>query len=245
MNSPNFFEPGSPFLNHPLLTEERTAQEIDFILSLLNIPPGARILDVGCGFGRHSIELARRGYIVLGIDPSLAMIQAARERAASVQPAPEFQQACGEDFRAQHPFDAAICLFTSLGQMDERGDNSDLVARVAAALLPGGAFVVEVPNRDWVIKNLKTFDYFKGVGECTYVDRSYDSNQHSVTEIFTIVSQHKRQNYVLRYRLFDLVELSKLIGAAGLEVVATFGGYSHSILKADSPVILMTARKPP
>jgi len=63
----NFFEPGSPFLKHPLLTPERTAAEIDFILSVLPLEAGDRILDIGCGFGRHSHELARRGFDVLGI----------------------------------------------------------------------------------------------------------------------------------------------------------------------------------
>ncbi|VAW34300.1 hypothetical protein MNBD_CHLOROFLEXI01-407, partial [hydrothermal vent metagenome] len=78
----NFFTEGSPFLNHPLLTAVRTAQEVDFIEDQFKLPTGAHILDVGCGFGRHSIELARRGFAVTGIDPAAAMIAAAQKRAA-------------------------------------------------------------------------------------------------------------------------------------------------------------------
>ena len=51
-------------------------------MSELALPAKARVLDVGCGFGRHSIELARRGYWVVGVDPSVAMIAAAQERVA-------------------------------------------------------------------------------------------------------------------------------------------------------------------
>ena len=80
VTTPNFFDAGSPFLKHPLLTAERTAQEIDFIEEYLTVSPGACILDVGCGFGRHSIELARRDFDVTGIDPSAAMIAVAQER---------------------------------------------------------------------------------------------------------------------------------------------------------------------
>lgn len=69
----NFFEDGSPFLAHPLLTAARTAAEVDFIAAELALAAGARLLDVGCGFGRHSIELARRGYAVTGIDPSASL----------------------------------------------------------------------------------------------------------------------------------------------------------------------------
>ena len=81
MSTPNFFSPGSPYLDHPLLTPERTAAEIDFVLAQTALPPGARLLDVGCGPGRHSLELARRGYQVMGIDPSGAMIAAAKRTA--------------------------------------------------------------------------------------------------------------------------------------------------------------------
>ena len=62
MESPNFFRDNSPFLRHPLLTAERTAAEIDFLTPRLGITPTDRVLDIGCGFGRHSIELARRGF---------------------------------------------------------------------------------------------------------------------------------------------------------------------------------------
>ena len=61
----NFFEHGSPYLQHPLLTPERTAEEVDFILSILPVEPGDKFLDIGCGFGRHSLELALRGFSVL------------------------------------------------------------------------------------------------------------------------------------------------------------------------------------
>ena len=64
-----FFSDGSPYLSHPLLTAERTAAEVDEIERLVGSVSG-RVLDVGCGFGRHSIELASRNADVTGIDPS-------------------------------------------------------------------------------------------------------------------------------------------------------------------------------
>ena len=65
----NFFDDGSPYLGHPLLTAERTATEIDEVERLTGSVSG-RVLDIGCGFGRHSIELASRFADVTGIDPS-------------------------------------------------------------------------------------------------------------------------------------------------------------------------------
>ena len=104
----DFFSDGSPFLRHPLLTAERTRQEIDFLVDALPLSPGARVLDVGCGFGRHSVELARRRYRVLGIDPAAAMIRAARDNAHEAGVTVDFQQVAAEGYFTAEPFDAAL-----------------------------------------------------------------------------------------------------------------------------------------
>ena len=118
MSKPNFFSTGSPFLSHPLLTSERSAAEVDFVLDHTKLTSDEIILDVGCGFGRHSIELAQRGYRSVGIDPSKAMIKAAQERAVNAGVQTKFIQVKGEDFSSAGKFDAAICLFTTLGQIN-------------------------------------------------------------------------------------------------------------------------------
>ena len=76
-----FFDDGSPYLSHPLLTEERTQRELAAIEELIG-PLRGPVLDIGCGFGRHSVALADRGLEVVGIDPSATMIAAAQRRAA-------------------------------------------------------------------------------------------------------------------------------------------------------------------
>lgn len=244
MSAPNFFTQGSPYLHHPALTPERTAAEIDFVLSQAQVPPGSRILDVGCGPGRHSLELARRGYRVVGIDPAAAMIAAARERAQDLETPPEFIQARAQDFSADETFDAAICLFTTLGQMDERGDNRGLLERVAQTLAPGGTLVVETPQRGWVAQNLKAFDRFEDDERVTIIDRSLDEGENIVSEIFTLISGQERHTYLLRYRVFSQEEMRTLLEESGLEVVTTFGSYESAPLQADSPVMLFVARVP-
>lgn len=243
MTRPNFFSQGSPFLNHPLLTAERTARELDFVLSQLGLSPGARILDVGCGAGRHSIELARRGYRVVGIDPAPAMIEAARARAGAAGISPDFRQVSGESFVAEREFDATLCLFTTLGQISDGGDNSRLVERVYDALRPGGTFVVEVPQRDPTVRNLKPTERFGGKERYTLVTRRFDPDRNSVTEVFQVVSPEETQRYVLRYRLFSRDELAGLLRGAGFLLLASYGDYEGAPLGPDSSVMLLIARK--
>lgn len=243
MAKPNFFREDSPYLKHPLLTAERTAREIDFVLSQLSLSPGARLLDVGCGPGRHSVELAQRGYDVVGIDPAPAMIAAARARAAKAGVSPDFRQVSGESFVANEEFDAAICLFTTLGQVSEKGDNSRLVERVYQALRPGGSFIVEVPQRAQAVKNLKPTDRFEGPERYTVVTRYFDPKDNSVTEEFEVVSPEETQHYLLRYRLYSRAELTDLLQKAGFSLVAAYGNYDGASLSYESPIMLLLARK--
>jgi len=240
----NFFEQGSPYLHHPLLTLERTAGEIDFILSILSVKPGARFLDIGCGFGRHSLELARRGFNVLGIDPSAAMIDAAQERAAGENRIPVFRQERGQGLRLHNEFDAAICLFTTLGQVEDHKDNLPLLHNAYQALLPGGNFILEIPQRGWAVSNLKTRQRF-GEGETfTQVARSFDASQNLVIEEFTLVSPGEQRTYTLQYRLFNQAQITQLLDQAGFVGIVCYAGYADMPLDSHSPTMVISAQKP-
>jgi D-alanine-D-alanine ligase len=242
---PNFFGENSPFLNHPLLTPERTAVEVDFIIDKLNLAPGVRLLDVGCGFGRHSLELARRGFEVVGIDPSPFMIAAANQRAGDVFPASRLAFRCekGETFTAERPFDAAIALFTTLGQISDSGDNEGLVARVYEALVPGGRFLVEVPQRAAAVAGLKAADRFGSGDQYTDVTRQYDLHSHIWTEAFEVVNGTTSQAFLLRYRLYSWPELRELLTKVGFGELRNYGGYDGRPRTDESPIMLVSAVK--
>jgi SAM-dependent methyltransferase len=240
----NFFEPGSPFLKHPLLTPERTAGEIDFILSVLPLESGERILDIGCGFGRHSNELARRGFDVLGIDPSPAMIAAARENSASAGLTLEFRQQRGEDLQAVDQFKVALCLFTTLGQVSGQGDNLALLENAYRALEPGGWFMLEIPQRAWAVSNLKPSERIGEGDRYALVARSFDYERDLVSEEFTIVSPDGQQSYLLQYRLFSRAEINHYLEQAGYVEITFYDGYADTPLGDNSPTMVVRARKP-
>ena len=237
----DFFSHGSPFLGHPLLTAERTQREIDFLVDALALAPDARVLDVGCGFGRHTIELGRLDYRALGIDPAEAMIEAARVQAEEAGVEVEFQQVAGEDFAVAGQFDAAICLFTTLGQVaaDSRADNRGLLAAVANALKADGLFALELPQKQPTLDALKASDRFGNAKNYTQVERSYDAEADLVTEQFHVVTPSHAQTYRLRYRLFSYEDVSNLLCAAGLRIAQGFAGYARAELTENCPNMLL------
>jgi SAM-dependent methyltransferase len=180
---------------------------------------------------------------VVGIDPSAAMIEAARTRANEAGVAPVFRQVSGECFRAEEEFDAVICLFTTLGQISEEGENRSLVPQMYANLRGGGYFVVEVPQRAWTVRHLTQSERFGEGEQHTNVTRRFDSEKKLVTELFEVVSPESTRGFLLRYRLYNRAELTELLESAGFTVQASFGDYDGNPLGPDSAMMLLFARK--
>lgn len=217
----NFFDEGSPYLGHPLLTTERTAAELDRIDELLvGITPEASVLDLGCGFGRHALALAGRGHSVVGIDPSAVMIDAAQQAANTLHGGSlnvSFHVATAADASplvAPGSVDLALCLFTTFGQRtnDQPFDASttQLLRAAARALKPGGVLVLELPDRDRAITMLVPQEQ---LGPTT-VTRTFDPHTSVLSEQF----ETPDNTFELAYQLFDREEVRSLLGDAGFVV---------------------------
>lgn len=198
---------------------------------------------MGCGFGRHSIALARRGYTVVGIDPSATMIEAALSRAVETGVSVDFRQMDGQSFSADQPFEAAICLFTTLGQISDVGDNKAIIPQIYEALQSSGKLLVEVPQRQAVIANLKDTDRIGSETHFTEINRHFDADTTVLTENFRLVSPETTQHFLLKYRLYSLDELTDMITQTGFTVTDIYGDYNGAPLLGDSPIVLVVCKK--
>lgn len=131
-----------------------TLQEVDFIETELKRVKCISILDIGCGTGRHSIELARRGYSVTGFDLSEAQLAGARKKAAEAGVNVRFMHADARDFSFPDPFDAAIMICEGAFPLMETDEMNHRILENAAALIrPGGLFILTTLNALFPIHN--------------------------------------------------------------------------------------------
>ncbi|MEY2966292.1 MAG: hypothetical protein RLY50_342 [Actinomycetota bacterium] len=202
----HWFEPiadhlGSAYLRYSFT--KGTVNEVDAVMGWLGLEAGMRVLDVGCGPGRHAHELARRGVLVHGIDISERFVEIAR-RDAPVGATFERVDARAMQFDAE--FDAAICLCQgAFGLMTAGGHDEDVVAGIAKSLVPGGGMCLSAFNSYFVVRHFDeaTFDADSGV--C-----------HEVTEVRSETGEVRQVD--LWTGCYTPRELRLLMRANGLEV---------------------------
>lgn len=175
----HWFEPiaehlGSAYLRYSFT--KGTSQEIDFLVDVLDLGPGSRVLDVGCGPGRHALELARRGITVLGVDVSDSFVELARRAADQEGLANvafvrlDARRLAGSDFAGPDfdvtAFDAAICLCQgAFGLMHSIADDRAVLEGIASKVRPGGCLALSAFSAYFSVRyhHEATFDADRGV----------------------------------------------------------------------------------
>jgi SAM-dependent methyltransferase len=229
----------------PFMTAEQTLREVAFIKESLRPPTEAEILDVGCGYGRHAIELGQGGYRVTGIDLSLPLlIRAADEsqrRALSVN----FVHADMREMAFDGQFDGAYSFLTSFGYFDEE-TNLKVAASVYRSLKPGGRFLLDTINRDYIVSDLPTRVWWEGDGCVVLEEVDFNFQTNRLTVRRSIVFQDGRQvEHDISIRAYSLHELSKLLRQAGFRVLEVSGSVAtrgHFFGSTSRSVIILCER---
>ena len=226
----------------PRLTGAATAAEAAFAARALGLRPGDRVLDLGCGTGRHAAALAGAGMRVVGLDLSAAYLRAARSGPGG--------RRCGwvrADVRAvpfAGRFDAAVSMFSAFGYFDEAGDAAAL-ASAAAALRPGGALLIDTLSRDLAAAGAGTGEEraLGGGGRVREV-RAFDpvgGRGHVRFEITGPGGEVRTASHHIR--TYVPTELSRMARGAGLTPERWYGDYGGGELRAGSRRMIMVARR--
>jgi len=231
---------------------EAEADALSKILSVHGIEAPAKILDLCCGIGRHTVALAKRGFQVIGVDFSpkfLAYAQSLAE-AQGVRDRVEFVLLDVRKLRelAHVGFDAVINMFTSFGYYDEETDRSVLCQSLELTR-PGGVFVLETLSRDWLIQNFWPVSVMKYPGLLLIEERKFDfvtSRNRSVWRFFVQEGEIWREkNPVnLDVRAYALHELIRLFASAGWQHCAAYGDLQLSAYGLESRRIVLVAKRP-
>lgn len=201
----------NPFAQH-------TIAEVEFLIDELELEPGCSIIDVGCGTGRHAVELAKRGYIVTAVDISAGMLAIARAKPGAELV--EWIQSDATTFDLHRTFDAALCLceggFGLIGTHDEPvAHDQAILDRIAAHVTPGGRFALTCLNGYSVIRQMKDEMTAEGKFDPATMLSAY-VDEWDLPE--------GKRHIQIRERLFIAPEVVRMLSDAGFRCDAVYGG---------------------
>jgi len=208
----------------PFMSADQTLREVEFIESSLGVKPGGQILDVGCGYGRHSIELVQRGLDVTGLDLSLPLLLRAADEAQKRALSVNFVHADMRELAFDKQFDGACCMLTSFGYFDEE-TNLRVAEGIARALKPGGRLLLDLVNRDYVVGDLPSRVWWEGNG-CVVLEE-VDFNFHTsriITHRSIVFEDGRQVEQEISVRAYSLHEIGRLLRQAGFRVIDISGG---------------------
>lgn len=239
-----YFDAGYVREYEPLfdLTEDR--RQVARLIELLELPAGARILDVPCGQGRHAHLLAEAGYDVDGLDLSDHLLGLAKKRGTGR--ALRYRRGDMRRLPAAWSgrFDAVLNLFSSFGFFADARDDARVIRECARVLKPGGVMIWQGGSRDGVMAKFLESDWWTARdGTVIAQDRSFDPLSGFLTIQSTWQGKRKTEKREHRIRLYTPTRLAELMLDAGLVVEQAWESFTEEPLTRLSSEMLLLARK--
>jgi SAM-dependent methyltransferase len=241
-NPGTFWEKFSPII----FSEERlrlASIEVKQVLQLLDAKPGERVLDVGCGIGRHSLELAKLGYVITGLDITPSFIKTAQETALKEGTKAEFIEANMLNFVRPKAFDIAISLFSSFGYFEDHKDNQMVLANICQSLVDGGRLVLQLKGKEVTARTLVEKDWDEVDGYLLLQERTIKNNWNWIESRMIFLDGSVRYECRTGMWQYSATELTSMLTLAGFSHVDAFGDFDRSPYDNHARKTVMVARK--
>jgi SAM-dependent methyltransferase len=228
------------------LSDEQIKREASFIEESLGVAQGGVLLDLGCGPGYHAVELAERGYAVVGYDLSLHQLALAADVAQERHQKLNLMQGDMREMAFDAVFDGIYCWNTTFGYFEEE-KNFAVAENIFKALKPGGTFLVDVINRDFVTMQQPSSVWFEGDSAVCMDDMTVDfiSSRLRVKRS-VMLDDGRTRECPYSIRLYSLHELGKLLHDVGFRVAEASGDPSMPgvFMGQNAPRIIILAQRP-
>jgi SAM-dependent methyltransferase len=226
---PDWYRSGFPPITAAMPWADRTEAEVDRAIMMLRPEGGERVLDLACGIGRHSLELRRRGFEVVGVDISPDLLAMAEQSAAEAGLEVSFMEADLRELELADEFDLVLSLNDgAVGYFETEEENRRTFEVIARALREGGGHLMQLPNVLHAEKNLPKKSWIVGESTLELSDHHWNAGDRYIEgstvpirfgEVF-----EKYEEIPFRQRLYTVEELSEIYDSVGMRLANTFAG---------------------
>lgn len=231
----------------PVFSDAVNERQVDLMIDRLGLEPGARVLDLACGHGRHAIRLAQRGFQVTGLDLSEVLLERARDDGEAAGVAVRWVRADMREIPFEAEFDVVVNIFTAFGYFEDDREDARVLQAVARALVPGGRFLLETIHRDNLVGRYQPRMFEHHEADDVYVlhDHTLDLVNGRVDDRVQVIDRGtllpERRTSV---RLYTVPELTRMLDGAGMMLEAAYGNLAADPLTLESHRLVVIGRKP-
>ena len=222
--------------------------QIDGVERFVRLEPRSRVLDLGCGSGRRTIELARRGHRVVGLDPDERALSAARVAAKGEKLNIHFTKADTAAIPYRSEIDVVVSLDGAFGQAPSDRDDLHCLESARKALKPGGLLLIDSLNKEWLMRHFEPNFWEQGEegkGAVVLDQITFDFEAGRLNNRRVIVgADGKRTPSFVSVRVYTLTELKAQLERAGFLYRQSWGGFDGSAYGMESPRVIVLAERP-
>jgi len=222
---------------------ENAAEEVTNLVKLMQIKPGVSILDLCCGPGRHSLEFARRGFSVTGVDRTKKYLEEAVKRAKKQRLNVKFVQKDMRKFCRPGKFDAALNLFTSFGFFENKKDDQLVARNVYRSLKDGGVFVVDLMGKEIMARIFRERDWQEVGGTIMLEERKISKDWSWMENRWMLLKDGRIREFRFSHRPYSAAELTGLLADCGFSKTEVYGSLSGAPYDHQAKRLVVVASK--
>lgn len=222
-----------------------TERQVEFALRVTGLRPPARIVDLGCGPGRHAIGFAERGFSVTAQDVHPALLEVGEREAKNRGMSIEWLCRDMRSIAPREPYDFVGMFFTAFGLLEDDAEDAKVIAAIAEALREGGHVLIDVPHRDWLVRNFAPRAWFEREDGVLILDeRLYSSESGRITH-----NRHRvrrdgvREAVQASIRIYSPPELAAMLELHSICVVGFYGDFTGAPLDMSRPRCIVVGQK--
>ncbi len=228
---------------------ENTEHEVDFIIKALSLKGTERILDLACGFGRHALEFARRGYEVVGIDITKAFIEDAKNEAKREHLSAQFICSDIREISFENEFDVVLNLADgAIGYLENERENLKIFDVIAKALKPGGMHMMDIVSADYADNHFpcQLWDAGERGISLSRFEWDRDSCIMIYGQVDTLYDTPLKKPILEEgcpTRLYHELEIENIMGSRGMHVLHTYSDYNGAPASCNALQLMVVSQK--
>lgn len=240
----SWFEDESYWIaKRPLLYNKKNMwsafMEVDQLIKLLSLKPGDHILDLCCGVGRHSLNFAKKGLQVTGLDITQAYLSEATTNAQQADVAIEYIHGDARAFRREATYDYIFNLWNSFGYFDEQTDDGEVLKNCYYSLKPGGKLLIDVFGKEVTALTFRQQEHHILEGHQLTIENAILDNWNRIESNWKVDGKEIKNSY----RIYSAQELQRSLKQSGFETIEIYGNFKKSPYDHCAKRLVLIAQK--